>query len=175
MINYSLSAHPSNPSEENSEKKVYAVAQYNHLLDLNDIAKHITEHNSPFSKGTIMGILTDTVSCIRENLLLGNKVRLGDMGAFHVSLSSEGADSVEDFSTSLIHKVNVCWTPSEELNALLNQAKFQMVDTRKLQAQGRKTMLAEVAEVVSGSANSDGGSSDNQGGSGQGDPGDVTP
>ncbi|MBR4757354.1 MAG: hypothetical protein IK084_00960, partial [Bacteroidaceae bacterium] len=128
------------------EKAVYASAQYHDLLDLSDIAGHIAEHNSPFSKGVILGILTDMVACLRENLLLGNKIQLGDLGAFYVTLKCDGAESTEAFSTSLIKKVYVRWAASNELKSLLNDASFRQVATRELQAQSRKEMRDTIDE-----------------------------
>ena len=171
-INYSLAARLSKPNDKNSEKKVYAAAQYQELIGLDELSAHISSHGSPFSKGAIMGLLTDTVGCIRENLLKGNKVQLGDMGAFFVTLSCEGADSAEDFSSSLIKGVNVRWAASDEFRTLFNDASFRQVATRELQAQSRKEMRQAADEVVGGGS-STGGNGGNNGG--QADPGDVTP
>lgn len=171
-INYSLSIRPITPGDPESEKAVYASAQYHDLLDLSDIAGHIAEHNSPFSKGVILGILTDMVTCLRENLLLGNKIQLGDLGAFYVTLNSEGAKSTEEFSTSLIKNVYVRWAASSELKSLLNDASFRQVATRELQAQSRKEMRDSIDEtlgVVTESGN--GGGGNNGGGNGDGGDG----
>ena len=167
-INYSLSARVANPSEQEIEKKIYATAQYNEVINLNDLAAHIASHGSPFSKGVILGILIDTVGCIRENLLLGNKVLLGDMGAFYITLSSEGIAKAEDFSPSLIKGVNVRWSPSNEFKDLLNEASFRQVATRELQAIGRKEMKNQANENVNaeenGNENGDDNGNDNPGG-----------
>lgn len=167
-INYSLSARVANPSEQEIEKKIYATAQYNEVINLNDLAAHIASHGSPFSKGVILGILIDTVGCIRENLLLGNKVLLGDMGAFYITLSSEGIAKAEDFSPSLIKGVNVRWSPSNEFKDLLNEASFRQVATRELQAIGRKEMKNQANENVNaeenGNENGDDNGDDNPGG-----------
>lgn len=155
-INYSLSARVANPSEQEIEKKIYATAQYNEVINLNDLAAHIASHGSPFSKGVILGILIDTVGCIRENLLLGNKVQLGDMGAFYITLSSEGIAKAEDFTASLIKGVNVRWSPSSEFKDLLNEASFRQVATRELQAESRKEMKNQ-ANVNATAINGDNG------------------
>ena len=178
-INYSLAARLSKPNDKGSEKKIYAAAQYQELIGLAELSAHISSHGSPFSKGTIMGLLTDTVACIRENLLKGNKVQLGDMGAFFVTLSSEGSDSADDFNASMIKGVNVRWSASEEFRTLLNEATFRQVATRELQAQSRKEMRLAVDQVIgTGGTDDDGGNAGgNTGGNngGQADPGDVTP
>ena len=168
-INYSLAARLSKPSDKNSEKKVYATAQSQDVIDLKDLAGHIATHGSPFSKGTIMGLLTDTMLCIRENLLEGKKVQLGDMGAFFVTLSCEGAASADSFSPSMIKDVNVRWSASDEFRTLLNEASFRQVATRQLQAQSRKEMRQTADEVVSAAIT---GGDDN---GGEAESGDVTP
>ncbi len=176
-INYSLTARLSKPNDKSSEKKVYATAQYQEVVDLKDLAAHIAGHGSPFSKGTIMGLLTDTMVCIRENLLKGNKVQLGDMGAFFITLSCEGAESSDSFNPSLIKGVNVRWAPSDEFRTLLNEANFRQVATRELQAQSRKDMRQAADEEVGNGGGNGGGGNSGGGNSGGGnaDPGDVTP
>ena len=166
-INYSLSTRLVTPGDPESEKEVCAVAQYHDLLDLSSIAGHIAEHNSPFSKGVILGILTDMVACLRENLLLGNKIQLGDLGAFYVTLKCDGAESTEAFSTSLIKKVYVRWAASNELKSLLNDASFRQVATRELQAQSRKEMRDTIDEDLGVTTGNNG----NENGNGNGGDG----
>ena len=170
-INYSLSARVANPNESETEKKIYAVAQYNEIMTLNDLAGHIASHGSPFSKGSILGILADTVSCIRENLLMGNKVLLGDMGAFYVTLSCEGAENAEDFNTSMIKDVNVRWSPSDEFKTLLGDASFRQVATRELQVAARKEARAQANENVGASATNGNGNDNGNTGGDNGDNG----
>ena len=56
--------------------KAYARVDYKEQFDVNKLAKHMAEHNTPFSEGTIRGILTDMVKCIRELTLNGNAVKI---------------------------------------------------------------------------------------------------
>ena len=44
--------------------------------------------NTPFSKGTIQGILTDMVECIRELTLQGNTVKIENLAIFKCSVQS---------------------------------------------------------------------------------------
>ena len=48
-INYSLTARLSVPTDKSSEKRIYAIAQYNNLLTLKELSAHIAGHGSPFS------------------------------------------------------------------------------------------------------------------------------
>ena len=129
-----MSTKPGTKKADIQETKAYGTAQVHEVLDMDDFCKHIADHNSPFSKGTVKGILTDAVACLREQLLAGNKVRLGDLGDFHVELSSVGAKTTEDFNASYIKAVNVRWTPGKEFKNLRQDAEFQLVPSREAQA-----------------------------------------
>ena len=142
---------------------------------MRDIAQHIAEHNSVFSEGTILGLLTDAGKCILENLKAGNRVDLWDLGTFYVTLSCEGAATAEDFNTSLINHVNLRWKTSKMMDTALQNVTFERMPTIELVDAARKTMSEQANEDVGAPANSGGSSGGNSGGSGSGDPGDVTP
>ena len=143
MINYSIAIMGTKPGTLKAnitETKAYATAQIHECLTFDDFCQHIADHNSPFSKGTVKGVLTDAVACIREQLLAGNKVRLGDLGNFHVELASEGAVTTEDFSAANIKAVNVRWTPGKEFEDLRADAEFQLVPKRSQQTDAVKVI-----------------------------------
>lgn len=152
--------------------KTFPVAQYAELMDLAGLAEHMTSHGSKYNKGDIMAVAIQLTSCIREQLLLGNKVVLGDLGAFHVHLESEGADNAESFNTSLIKKVKVKWEPSVQFSDLTNSASYNFVGTREAQAAARKAereRLNAMATIQPGTEtpedpeNNTGGSGDDEG------------
>lgn len=82
--------------------KWYAYSKAISTLDLEGLASHMTEHNTPFSKGTIYGVLCDMVKCIKEQLLAGNNVKIDDLAIFSVGIrnSRGGAESEEEFNTN---------------------------------------------------------------------------
>jgi len=138
MINYSLSMR-GNPSDPTAAKRAYAQAQTKEVLDIDKFAEHITSHGSVYSKGDIVGILTMAVSCIKENLLAGNAVQLGDLGKFYVTLASMGAKSYDEFNAnSNIKRVNVKFSPSLPLKNLRQLAEFDRVLTKKDEAEAKK-------------------------------------
>ncbi len=137
MINYSiciLSTKPGTKKADITETKAYGTAQMSEKLTFDSFCRHIADHNSPFSKGTIKGVLTDAVVCLKEQLLAGNKVNLGDLGDFHVELATKGAKTTEDFNASYIEAVNVRWTPGPGFQNLRSEATFQLVPGREAQA-----------------------------------------
>ena len=68
-------------------------------VELDDLAKHMAEHNTPSSTGAIKGVLTDMVSCIRELVLEGKSVKLPDLAIFSVGVQSTAAETSEAFTT----------------------------------------------------------------------------
>ena len=137
MMNYSIyiaNSKPGTKKADITDTKAYGASQIHEKLTFDQFCKHIADHNSPFSKGTIKGILTDAVACLREQLLAGNSVNLGDLGSFRNELSCNPAKTTDDFNASYIKAVNVCWTPGKEFKNLRDEAEFQLVASRKAQA-----------------------------------------
>ena len=76
-------------------QKAFAVAQYAEVMDIEKFAKHISSHGSVYSRADISAILYMTVDCMREQLLEGKKIRLGNLGDFSILLSSKGAEDAD--------------------------------------------------------------------------------
>lgn len=76
----------------------FARAVVENTLTLEDLARHMADHNTPFSEGVIKGILTDMVNCIRELVLEGKAVKIPNLAIFSIGLKSTGAPTVKDFT-----------------------------------------------------------------------------
>ena len=76
--------------------KYYPRVSYKETMNIHDMAKHMSEHNTPFSEGTIEGILRDFVKCTREQTLLGNTVKVDDLAIFKVSVIGNGCAVLYD-------------------------------------------------------------------------------
>ena len=70
-IKYSYVPRSSNLSDADAKWLIYAAAQSTETINLQQIARHLSSHNSPFSEGTIIGLLTDFQKCIVEHLKRG--------------------------------------------------------------------------------------------------------
>ena len=79
---------------------------------------------------------------MREQLLEGKKIRLGDLGDFSINLTSKGADTADKFSAQNITGVNVVWDPGMEFKSLLADAEFNLVASRNAQAALLKAIKA---------------------------------
>ena len=141
-IKYSVSmvANPSLPDP--TPVLATARVQMNKSVNSKEFVQHISDHNGVFSKGTVKGVTTDLVSCLREMLVSGNKVEIEGLGSFFISLQCDTADSIEKFTANNIKKVNVVFTPSEDLENLIADATFEQVTTRRVQAAALKAEKA---------------------------------
>ena len=160
-IKFSLSARSTDPGEKGAEKKLYAMAQYNELIDIFQFARHIQNHGSPFTRDVIVGVLTAAVDCLHEQLVMGNKINFGELGSFYVSLRSEGVDKAEDYNpVAHIKSVEVNWDRSNFFDNLKNDPgiHFEFVPTRKEMAEAKKQSKEEATESLapdSGSGDTD--------------------
>ena len=74
------------------------------------------------------------VDCLREMLLNGYKVQLGDLGAFYVSLTSQGTPTAIDFNpVHHVKSVNVNWEAGVDFENLKEAAEFNLVAIRSVQ------------------------------------------
>lgn len=105
MIELYLSQNKNTTSE--AFGKFYPRVSYKQTLNIHDMAKHMTEHNTPFSEGTIEGILRDFVKCTREQTLLGNSVKVDDLAIFKVSVIGNGATLLYDKDTDKTITANI--------------------------------------------------------------------
>lgn len=133
MIEYSVFLMTNYLKPEDGAK-AYAKNQVHEIWDLDKFSKHIASHNSGYSRGLVKAILSDMCDCLVEQLLNGNKIKLGSLGVFSISLSCEGAESIEKFTEDNIKAVNINFNPGVDFENLINQAEFKLVASRIAQA-----------------------------------------
>jgi hypothetical protein len=80
--------------------KYFARVEYKGTIGTSQLAKHMAEHTTSFSKGEILGMLTDMVSCIKELALLGYVIKIDDLGLFKCSVESNGLTLKKDAKVS---------------------------------------------------------------------------
>lgn len=89
-----------NLDPQSKEQKWYVHAQHQQILGIENIAEHMHEHNTPFTAGTIEGLLKDFVRCMREQLLSGNTVKIENLAIFKLTVESNCFDSPGDVCAS---------------------------------------------------------------------------
>ena len=94
MIELYISQNKNTASE--AYGKYYPRVSYKQTMNIHDMAVHMAEHNTPFSEGTIEGILRDFVKCVREQTLNGNTVKVDNLAIFKVSVIGNGCKELYD-------------------------------------------------------------------------------
>ena len=160
--------------------KYYPRVSYKQTLNIHEMAKHMSEHNTPFSEGTIEGILRDFVKCTREQTLMGNTVKVDDLAIFKVSVIGNGCAKLYDPETDktisasigTISKTDKTGAAVQSLK-LLAQAtgEYTREELNKVAKLGwtdkaAAEIAAAKAEAIGGGSNSGGNS---QGGNDSGD------
>ena len=111
----------------------YAKPQVSEVMSFRKFVQHIADHGG-YTRGKVKGVLSDMCTCLVEMLLEGKKVQLDELGDFWISLSSEGAETVEKFSSNNIKAVNIVFTPGIDFENLISKAEFETVASRAAQA-----------------------------------------
>ena len=157
------------------KQNAFAISQYTDVMTIEKFAKHITSHGSVYSRADISAILYMAVDCMREMLLEGKKIRLGDLGDFSLLLASKGAETADKFTAQNITNVKVQWEPGQQFKNLLEDAEFNLVASRSAQAavikaikEGKTNVDLNVPVTPDGGGDGDGttGGGSNAGGSG---------
>ena len=145
------------------KQNAFAISQYTDVMTIEKFAKHITSHGSVYSRADISAILYMAVDCMREMLLEGKKIRLGDLGDFSLLLGSKGAETADKFTAQNITNVKVQWEPGQQFKNLLEDAEFNLVASRSAQAavikairEGKTNVDLNVPETPDGGGDGDG-------------------
>ena len=166
----------SESSETEQAGKYYARVSYKQTMSIQDMAHHMSEHNTMFSEGSILGVLTDFVRCVREMVLNGNTVKIDNLAIIKATVEANGLEKLYD--------ANADKTATASLGTLKEGDKTgAAVKTIKLLAQStgeftrdelRKDAKlswtdktkAEIAAAKGGQESSNGSSSSSENGSG---------
>lgn len=95
MLNYKIYKNKNKKSP--GYGKFYARAVVNETKNIEQLAEYMSQHNTPFSKGVIKGMITDMVDSIRELTLSGTAVKLDNLAIFSVGIASKGAETGAGF------------------------------------------------------------------------------
>ena len=139
---------------ENAGKKLwYATDVSDREMSFEDFVTHISEHNSPYSRGTIHGVLMDTLDCLKHLILDGKSVRFSDLGLFSIGMTSRGEATREKVTASSVLGVHLI---------VRNTKSWSNAELKKL------TKIVAYDDYTSGA---DGGGEENTPGGGNTNPG----
>lgn len=70
------------------------------IIELDGLAEHMANHNTPYSKGAIKGVIADMINCVHELILEGNKVKIPNLAIFSLGFHSTPSAERKDFSAA---------------------------------------------------------------------------
>ena len=173
MIELYLSKVTEN-SETEQAGKTYARVDYKETLEVEDMARHMAEHNTAFSEGLITGILIDFVKCVREQVLNGNTVKIKNLAIFKATVEANPLETLYDADQDKVATATIGTLaegqktgPAVKTVKLLAQSTgdFTREELKKdVKLSWTDKAKAEIAAAKGGSSNS--GDSSQQGGGG---------
>ena len=111
MIELYLSKVTEN-SETEQAGKLYARVSYKEAMTISDMAHHMAEHNTAFSEGLIVGVLTDFVRCVREQVLNGNTVKIANLAIFKATVESNALEVLYDAEQDRVAQATIGELPA---------------------------------------------------------------
>ena len=105
-------------------KKYYASPVYSGELTLEDMTSRI-EKISTVSGADIRAVLYAFSDILPDALSNGFIVRLGEVGSFRQSISSEGKEEESAVTASAIRDSRILFTPGKRLKDALKTAKYE--------------------------------------------------
>ena len=98
-------------SESEQAGKLYARVSYKQTLSIQDMAHHMAEHNTAFSEGSILGVLTDFVKCVREQVLNGNTVKIDNLAIFKTTVEANALEVLYDADQDKVAQATIGTLP----------------------------------------------------------------
>ena len=98
-------------SESEQAGKLYARVSYKQTLTIQDMARHMAEHNTAFSEGSILGVLTDFVKCVREQVLNGNTVKIDNLAIFKTTVEANALEVLYDAEQDKVAQATIGTLP----------------------------------------------------------------
>lgn len=113
-----------NPQDMVAPEKFYAAAIGNGETDMEALAEMIS-YQSTLTDTDCYAVLRSLEHNIINELNQGRIVRLGSLGNFQVSISSEGKVTPEEVTATDIIKSRIIFRPGKKLRKLLGNLSYQ--------------------------------------------------
>lgn len=106
----------SNLADKNSAKKVYPTItyKYSNSAKLKEVAREISAM-SGVSEGNSYSVLKDFRTYLKKTLLAGRIVNIDGLGHFFLAAQSKGTDKAEDFTSSDITALRICFRANSDI------------------------------------------------------------
>ena len=115
-----------NPRDLTAPEKYYAAAVTDGSTDLKELAEMVASQ-STVSPADCYAVLTALESNVIRELRQGRIVKLGELGSYRLSVASEGRDTVDEVSTTMVKRTKILFRPGKGLRNMLKTLDFKKV------------------------------------------------
>ena len=119
-----------NPLKPSEEAKYYAQVSFSKKVNLDQMADLMSD-GSTVRRNDIYAVLMGMVDMTIKLLQDGNRVVLGELGTFYVSLRSAPVESVKDFNIHQIKGNKVNYLASMAIKRALSGVAYSAAKTSK--------------------------------------------
>lgn len=112
------------PGDPEGPKKFYPRPVHSGEITLEDLATDIS-YSSSITASDVYAVLQSLVREIPRNISQGYIVRLGNLGSFRLSWSSEGSETAEDVTADNITSRRLLFRPGKQLALQLEGLTFK--------------------------------------------------
>lgn len=117
-----------NPRDRETEPKFYAQVKVSGDVSLREMCERI-QQSCTVTKADVHAVLVAMEDVIVDALKGGEIIRLGDLGTLRVSLSSKGALTEKEYTSSLITKSRIIFRPGNILSEALANLSYTKLTT----------------------------------------------
>ncbi|MCQ2096195.1 MAG: hypothetical protein MJY59_05595 [Bacteroidaceae bacterium] len=155
-MNYSLSQKPKKPGKPEAGKVWVATPQVAHTVNKDEFIDYVANCN-PYLRSSLSASIDLIAHCLRQQLRMGNKVDLGDLGSFFVTFKNKPfeGDKATNYDSRCITDIKPKWSPGKALKSVKGyrdsddtvSIDLRMVPSLKDVAKLRKAIKTAETEV----------------------------
>lgn len=107
-------------------KRFYASANVTGKMDFQAVCARIADRSTA-SDGDVALVLQGLNVCMREAMMRGESVQLGELGHFQAVIGSTGSVEEKDFNTAMIKKPRIVFRPGAMLRGMVENMSFERI------------------------------------------------
>jgi len=122
-VAYQLVLRP-NPKDRLAVKKYYASVKNSGTTEFESLCTTISDRGTCI-KGDVQAALDGLVFSMKMGLSEGRIIQLGEFGNFRMSVGGTGVEASADYSTSMILRKKIIFTPGKLLKDMMKTISFK--------------------------------------------------
>lgn len=114
-----------NPQDLQAPRKWYGSAIHTETIKFKQLAREVAAESTTASEGDTHAVMIGMVEKIRYHLGKSHKIVIDGLGTFYVNISTDGAETEEKFTQSLIRGCKIIYQPDADMKDFLSTMKYQ--------------------------------------------------